>query len=431
MQLKNKKFFTINLGCRSNAYETNCISTELIKNNALKTNKLSDADICIINTCSVTNKADSKSKYFINKALRENKNVLLVVMGCFSQTNPDYFKQYKKIIAIGNKYKNQVVNLIKQYKAKPIIKIEGMMQLDKFEEFTNISFIDNTRVFLKIQDGCNFMCSYCIIPFSRGRQRSLDHKKIINEIKELSTQYKEIVLTGINTAGYLDESGCNFYSLLKKINNLKGDFRIRISSIEPFQINKQIIDLISNNPRFVQQFHLCLQSGSNKILKLMNRKYTIKEFNNLVKYMRQKNKLVSITTDYMVGFNNETDADFSESIKSLKMIKFSDMHIFPFSMRKFTAISHDKNIVDSTTIKNRFDQVQKLNESIKKKYLKQFISKTVNVLFEKPKDKNIQEGHSNYFFKVYVKTCKQLHGQDKLVKIKSLVGNNLFGEIIN
>ena len=136
----------------------------------------------------------------------------------------------------------------------------------------------------------------------------------------------------------------------------------------------------------------------------MNRKYTIKEFNNLVKYMRQKNKLVSITTDYMVGFNNETDADFSESIKSLKMIKFSDMHIFPFSMRKFTAISHDKNIVDSTTIKNRFDQVQKLNESIKKKYLKQFINKTVNVLFEKPKDKNIQEGHSNYFFKVYVKT---------------------------
>lgn len=431
MQLKNKKFFTINLGCRSNAYETNCISTELIKNNAIRSKKLSDADICIINTCSVTNKADAKSKYFINKALRENKNILLVVMGCFSQTNPDFFEQYKKIIAIGNKYKNEVVDLIKQFKNKPIIKIEQMNKLNKFEEFDNISFIDNTRVFLKIQDGCNFMCSYCIIPFSRGRQRSLDNKKIINEIKVLSKQYKEIVLTGINTAGYLDESGCDFYSLLKKINDLKGDFRIRISSIEPFQISKQIIDLISNNPRFVQQFHLCLQSGSDKILKLMNRKYTIKKFNELVKYMRSKNKLVSITTDYMVGFNNETDEDFKTSIKSLKMIKFADMHIFPFSMRKFTAISRDKNIVDSTTIKNRFNQVCKLNESIKRNYLKQFINKTVEVLFERPKDKNIQEGHSNYFFKVYVKTCKPLHGQINLVKITKIINNKLYGELIN
>ncbi len=431
MQLRNKKFYTINLGCRSNAYEINCIATELINNQAKKVKDLSKADICIINTCSVTNKADTKSKYFINKVLRVNKTILLVVMGCFSQTNPDYFKQYKKIIAIGNKYKNKVVDLIKMYKNKPIIKIESCSKLNKFEQFENISFIDNTRVFLKIQDGCNFMCSYCIIPFSRGRQRSLDHKKIVNEIKILSKKYKEIVLTGINTAGYLDESGCDFYSLLKKINTLSGDFRIRISSIEPFQITKQIIDLISNNPRFVQQFHLCLQSGSDKILKLMNRKYTIKKFNDLVKYMRSKNKFVSVTTDYIVGFNNETDQDFKDSLESLKLIKFADMHIFPFSMRKFTAIANDKNVVNSSTKNKRFKQVYELNKKLKNEYLTQFVGQEVEVIFEKPKQKNIQEGHSNYFFKVFVKTCKQLHGQKFRIKITKIINDQLFGELIN
>lgn len=288
MQLKNKKFYTINLGCRSNAYETNCITSDLIKAKAIKTNKISNADICLINTCSVTNKADAKSKYFINKVLRENKKALLVVMGCFSQTNSDYFKDFKNIIVIGNKYKNNIVNLIKEFKNKPINKVENFSVLDKFDVFSNISFIDNTRAFLKIQDGCDFMCSYCIIPFSRGRQRSLDHNVIIDEIKELSKNYKEIVLTGINTAGYLDESKCSFYELLKLINKIPGDFRIRISSIEPFQITKQIIDLISNNSRFVQQFHLCLQSGSDSVLKSMNRKYTIKEFISLVNYMRKR-----------------------------------------------------------------------------------------------------------------------------------------------
>ncbi len=429
MQLKNKKFIVINLGCRANAYETNCISSDFTACGAIKVNSIKDADICLINTCSVTNKADSKSKYFINKVLRENKNVLLVVMGCFSQTNPDYFKHFKNTIVIGNKYKNKVVDLIKKYKKKSIIKVENFSNITKFEKFNNISFIDNTRAFLKIQDGCNYMCSYCIIPFSRGRQRSLDHKIVLDEIKELSKSHKEIVLTGINTAGYLDDSKVNFFNLLKKINEIKGDFRIRISSIEPFQINHQIIDLIANNPRFCQHIHLCLQSGSNQVLHSMNRKYTTDEFYSLVKYIRSKNKNISITTDYIVGFNNETDELFNESLKFLSKAKFSNMHIFPYSPRKYTAANRIENPVNESAKTNRFKIVNEINNKCTNEYLKQFINKSVNVLFEKPKQKNVQTGHSEYFFKVNVNTCKPLHNQILKIKITQVVNNNVFGII--
>lgn len=429
MQLKNKKFYTISLGCRANAFETNCISSDLIHAGAQKTKFANDADICIINTCSVTNKADAKSKYFINKILRENQNVLLVVMGCFAQANSDFFKKINNVIVIGNKYKNKVVSLIKEYKARPIIRVESFTNLLEFEKFNNVSFIDNTRAFLKIQDGCNFMCSYCIIPFTRGRQRSLNHKVIIDEINKLKKNYKEIVLTGINTAGYFDDDYCDFLSLLKLINQIKGDFRIRISSIEPFQISKDIIDLISNNPRFVQQFHLCLQSGSDRVLELMNRNYTTQEFKKLCDYIRMKNPNSSITTDYIVGFNSESNNDFKSSIDFLNSVKLSDMHIFPFSLRKYTAISSNKNIVDSKIVKDRIKKISNLNQKLQRNYLRTFLGKKVEVIFEKPKCRNIQSGHSNYFFTVNVKTCRQLHGQKREVIVTKIENNSVFGEL--
>lgn len=429
MQLKNKRFVTINLGCRANTYETNCISTDLINLGAIKTNEIKEAHICIVNTCSVTNKADSKSKYFINKVLRENKNILLVIMGCFSQTNPDYFKDFKNAIIIGNKYKNKTIDLIKQYNGQLINKIENFSNITRFEKFNNISFIDNTRAFLKIQDGCNYMCSYCIIPFSRGRKRSLDHKIILNEIKELSKIHKEIVLTGINTAGYLDNSKVDFLNLLKKINQIKGDFRIRISSIEPFQITHEIIDLIANNPKFCQHIHLCLQSGNDEILRSMNRKYTTNEFYSLVKYIRCKNEKISITTDYIVGFNNETEEYFNDSLKFLDKVKFANMHIFPYSFRKYTAANMIKNPVKQSIKTTRFKIVNKANAKYTNEYLKQFINKSVNVLFEKSKRFNIQTGHSEYFFKVNVNCCKPLNNQILKVKITEIINNNVFGII--
>jgi threonylcarbamoyladenosine tRNA methylthiotransferase MtaB len=247
MLIKKKKIKIINLGCRVNLFESSSIASDLKSNGAIVVNDLKDADICIINTCTVTSKADTKSKYFINKACKLENIKLVTVVGCYSQLNEI---NYSKVgIVLGTKYKNQIVDLIKEYDGRKITKVDSLTFKDQFEEFSKFVSFDKTRAFLKIQDGCNYMCSYCLIPFARGRQRSLWHEKVLNIIKFLiSKNYKEIVLSGVNTAGYNDEA-VDFYSLLKMINKLDGNFRIRISSIEPFQLTKNIIDLIINNEK--------------------------------------------------------------------------------------------------------------------------------------------------------------------------------------
>jgi len=306
-------------------------------------------------------------------------------------------------------------SLIKEYlrNRNQIIKVENLLIEKQFECFQQYVFFEKTRAFIKIQDGCNFMCSYCIIPFSRGRQRSLDMQTILNTIKQLVIQnYHEIVLTGVNTAGYLDDNKNSFFDLLKAINKLDGHFRVRISSIEPFQISKSIIDLIINNQdRFCQHFHICLQSANDHTLKDMHRKYTMADFFNLVNYIRQKNIWCSITTDYIVGFNAETKEDFQISLDNLKKLSFADMHIFPFSIRSKTAAALAKNTINESIKRQRFNIVKNLQEEITDKYLKSFINQTVQVIFENSKIVNIQHGHSQYFFEVYVDTNQNLHNQ--------------------
>jgi threonylcarbamoyladenosine tRNA methylthiotransferase MtaB len=250
MQLKNKTFCIVTLGCKVNLFESNNLINQLIELGCKQTPDVNKADLCIINTCCVTNKAVSKSKYFIQRAIRSNKTKLIAIVGCLSQLEPTLIKHPKVGIILGSKYKDQLVDLIKQYANKLIMKVDPFNKQDKFEDLGLQLFKNNTRAFLKIQDGCDYMCSYCIIPFVRGRQRSLPHTKVLKDIQELVQHgYHEIVLTGVNTAGYHDDANYHFYELLKDINEVKGDFRIRISSIEPFQINHQIIGLLASNPQ--------------------------------------------------------------------------------------------------------------------------------------------------------------------------------------
>lgn len=422
------------LGCKVNLFESNVIRNDLILNGLVEVPFDSKADVYIINTCTVTNKADTKSKFFIRKAGRTNENAIVVVAGCMSQINPELMKELKIDIQIGNKYKNSVYDLLINYKKnkEKIHKIENLLREKVFEASEKISFKENTRAFVKIQDGCNFMCSYCIIPYSRGKQRSNDMENILKEINYLVDEgYKEIVLTGVNTAGYFDRNKNNFFTLLNEINKIDKNFRIRISSVEPFQITDDIVNLIAKNPhRFCQHWHICLQSGSNEVLDKMNRRYSLDEFVNLINKIRTLNPNTLFTTDYIVGFPTETLENHLESLNNLKKIKFFDMHIFPYSKRKDTKASLLKE-VDETTKKKRFKDVAAITLINKRNILKSMINKELEVIFENKKEnEEFYSGYSSEYCRVYVKSNHQLNKDIHKVKITKVLYDGLYGEII-
>lgn len=429
--MKNKTFFLINLGCRVNLFESTAIKSQLIAEGYKESKTLEKVNVAIINTCSVTSKADRKSRNFISKVVK-SKPMCSIVVGCFSQLNYKFVADLGVNIVLGNKYKNQIVDFINLYNKdkKQIVKIENLFNEEVFEKFPIHSYNDKSRNIIKIQDGCNYMCSYCLIPFLRGKQRSLDKEQIINTIIQLTKdKYCEIILTGVNTAGYRDKDYL-FIDLLQDINKISGNFRVRISSIEPFQINPEMVSLITKNKnRWVQHFHICLQSASDRVLKEMNRKYSIKSFIKLCKLIKQQNEYASITTDYIVGFPTETKEDFTASMKELEEIKFSDMNIFPFSTRKMTKCSRIKNNVTPIQKKNRWNTLNSKANEWKYLYLKKFINKTVDVFFEKARNKGIQHGHSEYFFVVFVKTTKNLTSTCKKVIIKKIVDGKVYGEL--
>ncbi|MGL4617204.1 MAG: tRNA (N(6)-L-threonylcarbamoyladenosine(37)-C(2))-methylthiotransferase MtaB [Mycoplasmoidaceae bacterium] len=429
--MQSNTFAIYTLGCKVNTFESNSMRNQLLMNGYIEKPFNSFSDIYIINTCTVTEKADKKSINIIKRAKKNNPNSIVIASGCYTQINSNIGEKYDIDILIGNKYKNNVYELILEFekKKKRINKIENLLINQKFEKNEDINFTNQTRAFIKIQDGCNFMCSYCIIPFSRGRQRSKNLNILIEEINKLKEKYKEIVITGVNTAGY-DDGKNNFEKLLEEINKIKGDFRIRISSVEPFQITDRIVEIITNNPkRFCQQWHICLQSGSNKVLMEMNRKYSIEKFYELVCKIRDKFPNSTFTTDYIVGFPTETEEDHIESMEWLKKIKFLDMHIFPYSKRKMTAASKLK-CINSNIQKRRIKEITKLKNNIRKEILKSFINLETDVVFEKSESSSFQNGFSSEYIQVLVKTEENLTGQYKKVKIKKIMFDGLLGELI-
>lgn len=421
------------LGCKVNEYESQSIINELRTFGLNKVDFETKADIYIINTCSVTNAADLKSRLEISKVRKINPKSLIIVAGCYAQTSSKEIKEKLKVdIIIGNKYKNNIIDLINEFHLnnKQLIKIDNLLLEKEYENIFETSFENRKRAFIKIQDGCNFMCSYCIIPFSRGRQRSKSLNDIIEEIKSFNIRgFKEIVLTGVNTAGYLDKEGNNFFKLLKEINNIAGDFRIRISSVEPFQINDEIIELITKNQnRFCSHWHICLQNGSNNVLKNMNRKYKVEEFEKLINKIRKLDPLVSISTDYIAGFVSETDQDHQISKEFIKKIGFSSIHIFTYSKRKNTAASKIEDIHGSIK-KERTSEIIKISNEMTNQYLKQFINKKIIVLFES-NENNIYIGKSSQYFKVLLKTEKNIKLNEFIeIKVINIVKNIAIGII--
>ena len=413
-------------------FESTAIIDLMSKSGYTYTKDIKKASIFIINTCSVTMRADRKCRNLISRVNNLPNKKILVLVGCFSQINVEFASQNAEIV-LGNKFKNKIPELIAQYNQthKRIIKVVDILKETKFEDFGEVAVCENTRPTIKIQDGCNLYCTYCLIPFVRGKKRSLGHKQVLSTITNLVNKgFYEIILTGINLVAYEDH-GYNFYDLLKDINNIEGNFRIRVSSVEPFDFSHQIIDLMTSNPeRFVQDYHICLQNANNDVLKLMHRKYTVEEFIKLVKYIKKKNAYASITTDYIVGYKNETNQRHQDSLKNLDKMQLSFVNVFPYSVRPKTYGSTIKSDVSDAEKSKRVKEITELCNKNTRKYLNKFINKIVTVYFEQSKEKQYQVGHSQYFFRVYVKTKKNLHTQVHQVKITKVDNNKVFGKLI-
>ena len=319
------KFYIINLGCKVNAYES-MVMSDLLTNASYIKGSIDDADIYIINTCFVTNVAENKSFQMIRKAIRK-KHKLVIVCGCLSQVKESEVASIDGVdIILGNKDKSKIVEYINNYREK-ISKIYDISN----SEFENMKLnnFNKTRAFVKIQDGCNNFCSYCIIPYTRGGLRSKDKNDVISEVKALiASGHKEIVLTGIHTGNYGNDN-YSFADLLNDLVKIDGLKRLRISSIEATELNDRVLEVIKNNDILVDHMHIPIQSGSDKILKLMNRKYDKEYFINKINEIRNIRPMISITTDVIVGFPGEDEDDFNETIDTINKIKFSKLHVFP------------------------------------------------------------------------------------------------------
>ena len=384
------------LGCKVNTYESEFIIS-LFKNRGYSIASFDDeCDIYIINTCTVTNNSDRKDRKIINSI--KNKKACKVVCGCFVESSKYY--DFSGIdVVIGNYNKSNIVDLVEENlkTGKQIIAKENIMTVP-FENMEINHLEARTRAFVKIQDGCENYCSYCIIPFVRGRCRSKKKEIVIEEITNLvKNGYKEIVLTGIHTGNYGKDINTNFSTLLEEILQIKGLKRLRISSIEITELDDKFLELLKN-PILCNHLHIPLQSGSDRILKLMNRKYLTKEYEEIINKIRNIRPDISITTDVIVGFPLESSEDFEECLTFVKKINFAKVHVFPYSKRDGTKAARMKGHIDGNTKKERTKKLLKLSEELEKKYYESFINKEEEILIEKIEN-NYAYGHTtNYLY---------------------------------
>ena len=421
------KFAIHTFGCKVNIYESEYIINLLLDKGYTQVDFNEKADIYIINTCTVTNEADKKDKKLIRSTRNNHKDSILIVMGCYSQLNPN---DIDADIVIGNKHKSKIIELIEKYQKikEKIILVEDISKTE-FEDMYINRFIEHTRAFVKIQDGCNAFCSYCTIPYARGGLRSKDFNTVIKEVSNLVNKgYKEIVLTGIHTGRYGLEQNTNLETLLKELVKIKDIFRIRLSSIEINEITDGIIELIKNNQVMAKHLHIPLQSGSNNILKSMNRLYDLDFFLKRIDYIRKEIPDISITTDLIVGFPGETEELFQETIDTLNIIKFTKIHTFPYSKRNGTKAASMPNHLDNQIKKCRVRKVLSLSDKYELEYYKNNINKEFDGIVETRKDDKKIVLTSNY---IPVEIEDNLENNTKVnFKITEINDSKIIGKVI-
>lgn len=437
MNKESNKGYTVSfitLGCKVNQFETEAM-TEILENDGFKVlpnNEVSD--IYIINTCAVTKESERKSRQFINKAKRINPNALVVAVGCSVQLNSEkIIKETQADIIIGTKHKGNIGSLIKD-KLNDICddyEIAAFQGRETFEELTISTVHDKTRANIKIQDGCSQFCSYCIIPYVRGPIRSRNHDDVVEEVKKIAENgYKEVVLNGIHISSYGKDLQLkdSLIKLIEDIDSIEGIERIRLGSLEPNLINEEFMKRYAALDKTCDHFHLSLQSGSDNVLKRMNRKYSTEEYRNNVKLIRKYMPEAGITTDIIVGFPGESDEEFNETLEFVKDIQFSRIHVFKYSIREGTKAAEMENQVDDSIKTKRSKELIDLADSISSEFMSKFINRDLRVLIETEKDDNIYEGYTTNYLKVLLKSDINVKNEIINVHIDKIRNDYLLSE---
>lgn len=430
-------FYT--LGCKVNQADTASMENLFLRSGHQLVSFGGEADVYIINTCVVTNTGQRKSRQTIHRAIRKNPNALIVVTGCYPQTAAEEVKAIAGVdMIIGNQDRAQIVQLVEERLAHrqtdTLDAVHKLTASTAFEEMAAGDITDKTRAFLKIQEGCNQFCTYCIIPYARGPLRSRSLESIRTETQRLiSAGFKEIVLIGIHLGCYGKENpdGPTLYDAVKTVLDVPGVQRLRLGSLESVEVEPRLLTLMQEDARFCRHLHLPLQSGCDKVLQAMHRPYTTAKFKTLLADIKTKVPDIAITTDVIVGFPGETEADFETTCKFAESCGFSKMHIFPFSARKGTPAEKFAGAVTEAVKKERADILGKIDETMHKTFLQAMVGQTAEVLFEQPAGEDYFEGLTGNYQRVFVKSGgRNLGGEILPVKITAFDGEKLLGEII-
>ena len=432
--MKRVAFYT--LGCKVNQYETEAMLELFEKEGYEKAETEDYADVYVINTCTVTHMSDRKSRQYIRRMKKKNPDAIIAVVGCYSQVSPEEILSIDEVnLVMGTNDRKKIVEEVKKIDAsRKVSTVDDIMKVKAFEEIEINKTNGKTRAFMKIQDGCDRYCSYCIIPYARGRVRSRDLESIVKEVENLASNgYKEVVLTGIHVASYgkdIKDSDIKLLDVIKQINDIEGIERIRLSSVEPILFTDEFVEAVSAMDKVCPHYHLSLQSGCDETLKRMKRRYTTEEYKAIVDRLRAAIPNVSITTDVIVGFPGETNEEFDKTYEFLKDIELTHMHIFKYSPRKGTPAATMENQVDPSTKHERSEKLLQLNEENFKKFGQKMLDKEFNVLFEQKVGDNKFEGLTENYVKVIVESDKDLSEQILKVKITDVKNEFLEGILV-
>jgi threonylcarbamoyladenosine tRNA methylthiotransferase MtaB len=422
------------LGCKLNFSETSTIANQFIKNGFSIVDFDDNADVYVLNSCTVTENAEKECRQIVRRALRNNPDAFIIITGCYAQLRPEEIMEIEGVnVVLGTNEKFRIFELIGDFNNKSLscIYVSPTEKLSDFGKAISSESINRTRAFFKIQDGCDYKCSFCTIPLARGKSRSMRADDLISEFtKIINDGYKEIVLTGVNVGDYKNDSGDNFYDILKKLIKIEGDFRVRISSIEPNLLSDDIIYLIASCEKICNHFHIPLQSGSNKILKLMQRRYTTEYYFDLINKIKNIIPDACIGIDFIVGFPGESEELFNQTYNFLSSLPFSYLHVFTYSERPNTKAINLPFKVSISERKRRNNILRTLSEQRKKEFYSSMLGTTHKVLFESENINGLIKGFTSNYIRISVNYDSSLVNNFAIVKLENIKDNIISGSIL-
>lgn len=435
MEKENKTVSFLTLGCKVNQYDSDAMRTIFLQQGYRAVKEEEEADVYVINTCSVTSIGDRKSRQMVRKIRRKHPQAVIAVAGCYAQIAPEIFEAMGDIdVIVGAQNRSKIVEYVEQAqkKEKTINAVKDIMSVTEFENlYVEAEGETKTRAFIKVQEGCDNYCTFCIIPFARGKLKSRKQKDAVEEIRRLVARgYREIVLTGIHLGNYGRDlhDGTSLATLVEELLRIPNLLRIRMGSIESVELSDDLINLIKDEPRVCRHLHLPIQSGSDAVLRRMNRHYRLPEYKKLISELREKIPGLALTTDLIVGFPGETEENFMETLETLRELRFSAIHVFPYSQRTGTPAAVFPNQVPGDIKKDRVHRVQELEKEISKEYRKTFLQKTVHVLIEEEKN-GYFEGLSDEYIRVSITDKNVEKGRLYSVYVENLTEDGLIGRV--